>query len=606
MISDLKENRYILHSKKNIWQRPDYQSIAYSDGDETENRVCEIIRTASDLGIFSKELKQGIVDWPTLYHLSSTRANVLRPCEKLLENKIVLEIGCGCGAITRFLGETAQQVLSLEGAIRRAAIARLRTRDLENVEVVADNFESFNIDRKFDVVTLIGVLEYANVFINSGDAINKMLQKASAFLKPGGHLIVAIENQLGLKYFSGAPEDHCGKSFYGIEDRYRKEEVITFGRYGLENTLKTGGFKYVEFLAPFPDYKMPHSILTKQGLEEEEFDSISLVYNAAKRDAQVPEVHVFSQERVWPTVIKNKLGLDLSNSFIVVASKNEKIDLFENNLAFHYSTEREEKYCKSLRFYKESGSISIEEKSLTSLDCKKDSRSNIQLKNSANNEYIYGKNFFDELVNIVTDNSWNINNVKKFLETYLLILKKDIPQLNLNESNLDIHQSIDGQFIDFIPQNIIRVSNGNYEIFDQEWNYHKDIPLGWLVFRALLPLFSLKIQFGESGSSFENSRIGFILAVFDELKCKVDDREISKYAQMEREFQSIVTGIPSNWDWESSKNIPVFRPNVYQTIEKLHHENNLLRQMVREQRAMLTKFDRNIMVRIWRKMKSMF
>ena len=53
--------------------------------------------------------------------------------------KNVLEIGSGCGAITRKLGETCKIVHALEGSYQRALMTKERTKDLENVEV-------FNVD----------------------------------------------------------------------------------------------------------------------------------------------------------------------------------------------------------------------------------------------------------------------------------------------------------------------------------------------------------------------------------------------------------------------------------------------------------------------------
>src|SRR5581483_8313776 len=168
--------------------------------------------------VFSTELARHCTDWPSRYHLSGTRTNVLRPFEEFLCGDI-LEVGAGCGAITRYLGECGGNVLALEGSPRRAAIAASRTRDLNNATVLAEKFDQFNCERKFDVITLIGVLEYANLFTGADQPALAMIERACSLLNPDGRLIVAIENQFGLKYFAGAPEDHIGQSMYGIEGR---------------------------------------------------------------------------------------------------------------------------------------------------------------------------------------------------------------------------------------------------------------------------------------------------------------------------------------------------------------------------------------------------
>ena len=59
----------------------------------------------------------------------------------------VLEIGAGCGAITRYLGECGGNILALEGTPRRAAIASARTRGLDNVTVLSEKFESFKTNK---------------------------------------------------------------------------------------------------------------------------------------------------------------------------------------------------------------------------------------------------------------------------------------------------------------------------------------------------------------------------------------------------------------------------------------------------------------------------
>ena len=70
----------------------------------------------------------------------------------------------------------------------------------------------------YDVVTLIGVFEYASYYLQAEDPFRAMLKTAMAHVKPDGRLYIAIENRLGLKYFAGSAEDHTGVYFDGIEN----------------------------------------------------------------------------------------------------------------------------------------------------------------------------------------------------------------------------------------------------------------------------------------------------------------------------------------------------------------------------------------------------
>ena len=116
------QSDYHLDSVTGVWSQTEYQSIDYSDGEEVEQRLQHIIDTASDISSLSPELRQHCTDWPTIYHLSGLRANILRPFE-ISEEHDVLEIGAGCGALSRYLGECGASVLALEGSLRRACIA---------------------------------------------------------------------------------------------------------------------------------------------------------------------------------------------------------------------------------------------------------------------------------------------------------------------------------------------------------------------------------------------------------------------------------------------------------------------------------------------------
>ena len=113
--SALAQADYQLDASTGIWSRPDFQGINYSDGYKVERRIEAVINSTSDLTVFSAELRSHYTDWASTYHLSSTRANILRPFQ-LTKNQDILEIGAGCGALTRYLGECGAHVLALEGS----------------------------------------------------------------------------------------------------------------------------------------------------------------------------------------------------------------------------------------------------------------------------------------------------------------------------------------------------------------------------------------------------------------------------------------------------------------------------------------------------------
>ncbi len=232
----LHQSGYRLDSTSDVWSRPNFQGINYSDGDEPENRIEVAVDRASDVTVFSSELKLHCTDWASTYHFSPSRANILRPFQ-LSEDQDILEIGAGCGALSRYLGECGANVLALEGSPQRARIARSRTRDQSNVTVVSESLSSFITTWQFDVVTLIGVLEYAAMDSTADDPAKAMLAHVASLVKPDGVLILAIENQLGLKYFSGAPEDHVQTPMYGLEGRYQEKQPRTYGRETLSDML---------------------------------------------------------------------------------------------------------------------------------------------------------------------------------------------------------------------------------------------------------------------------------------------------------------------------------------------------------------------------------
>lgn len=475
---------YIKSEADGVWQRHAHQAFGYSDGDETENRIAALISEASDCSVFSDELHGHIRDWPSMYHLSSLRANLMRPLEPLLQGS-VLEIGSGCGAITRYLGETAQSVLALEGSRRRAHITRMRTRDLDHVQVYCDEFSAFSTQSSFDAVTLIGVLEYAHLFVQGEHPALQMLSKARERLKRDGCLIIAIENQLGLKYFAGAPEDHLGQAMVGIENRYEAGGVRTYGKQALTELVRMAGFESLEFFYPFPDYKLPVSVLSQRAFEHPRFDASAFLALSAGKDPQLAGVPGFSMERVWPVLCANSLAPQLANSFLIVARPHQRASA-SAHLAWHYGTRRKPEYSKETTFLTQEGNDGIEIVRRR-LAPSGDGSGPDPIRQVLEDHVIYEPLplLSEQLIDTVTRPGWTNEQLAAFVLRYARCLTKISGTPLTEQGHILWHQCIAGDYYDCIPQNIRLHPDGSCSAFDLEWRLSEELPLVRLVLRSL-------------------------------------------------------------------------------------------------------------------------
>jgi glycosyltransferase involved in cell wall biosynthesis/2-polyprenyl-3-methyl-5-hydroxy-6-metoxy-1,4-benzoquinol methylase len=546
-----------------LWLRPGYQGLAYSDGDESEERIARIIEQARDLSVLSSELSRHCTDWASLYHLGTARGNILRPFEHCLSGR-VLEIGAGCGAISRYLGECGGQVLSLEGSVRRARIAASRTRDLDNVTVLAERFDAFDTEQRFDVITLIGVLEYASMFSRDSDAALSMLKRVHQLLEPDGKLFIAIENQLGLKYFAGAPEDHLCVPMYGIEGRYIKGQPQTFGRRRLVELITAAGFEQTQFLYPAPDYKLPHSITTERGFGVRSFDAAALAWQNVKKDPQLPGATGFNLERAWPVVIDNGLGMELANSFLIAASRTAEPVVATNILAFHYNTSRQPAFCKASRFVETATGIEVQHQALRA-EVKPDNEGGVRHQLSEVDIYVSGKPLSQRFINIATTPDWGIQDFSLFIRQYLHTLRSLLAERGHACELRDVNEWLPGIFIDAVPHNIIMGGDGSATLIDIEWEASAGVELGHLLLRSLLLLIANATPFHPS--VIPPTRRQFIVESLRAAELPVTDADLGRYIAREALFQAFVTDREAVefLDWKpdqpiNQKVVPVLPP----------------------------------------------
>jgi SAM-dependent methyltransferase len=299
------------------------QPFDYSDGHDEEKKLLKIIETISDVSAASWTLQSAIESWAQRYHLSIERGAIIR-CLPFSPASRVLELGAGCGAVTRILAETYASVDAVEASPMRATICASRCRDLHNVRVFVADINAINPEPVYDLVLLVGVLEWSKSYVEGADPFKRCLEIACRSLKQDGVLIIAIENQLGIKYFFGIGEDHCGAEMEGLHGYPVFKRVQTFSKAKLANLVGQTGMTSIRFLYPYPDYKLARVVLTDQAVS---LQSEAIGYWASRQrfeDYLKPERRLDgNQSLIMGELAKAGLLGELSNSFLLLASRRE-------------------------------------------------------------------------------------------------------------------------------------------------------------------------------------------------------------------------------------------------------------------------------------------
>ncbi len=127
----------------------------------------------------------------------------------------VLEVGSGMGAITGVLARKAGSVTCVELSRKRSLINAYRNQDCGNVTIHVGNFKDIEptLPCDYDYVLLVGVFEYGQSYIDSDTPFEDFMRINQKHVGPGGNLVIAIENKMGMKYWAGCMEDLCRPFF---------------------------------------------------------------------------------------------------------------------------------------------------------------------------------------------------------------------------------------------------------------------------------------------------------------------------------------------------------------------------------------------------------
>ena len=348
-------------------------SISYSDGAEIESFILSLVRSAKRIDSSANIGREHYSQWAVQYHLSAQRQNLVRHLD--WSGLKVMEVGAGMGAVSRYLAERCKHLTVVEGTQARFDVLAARLRDLTNWDGKVGNFESVRTESDYDVVCLIGVLEYSELFVKpaQGDSsFVTMLKRARSCLKPGGAVLVAIENRLGLKYFAGCSEDHTNQIFDGICGYPQGPSPRTFSRAELRAVLAEAGLDNVVEQYPFPDYKLPSGVFGEAMVDRYPATAAELAVAQPYQDYAYAGSTLFPCSLFWesshgqPNLIK-----ELSNSFLFLASASQKSEALSSLLETARKREELAWYYARLRtqpvktvFRESSGALAIEKEML--------------------------------------------------------------------------------------------------------------------------------------------------------------------------------------------------------------------------------------------------
>jgi SAM-dependent methyltransferase/DNA-directed RNA polymerase subunit RPC12/RpoP len=251
----------------------------------------------------------------------------------------VLDIGSGLGAITHALALNFRQVVSLEPVLERAIFTSLRVQQerLDHVEVISANILDMPFfDNSFDLIVMNGILEWIgewDLHHRPDQAQLHVLTKVHRLLKPGGILLIGIENRIGLAFLLGSP-DHYGIAYTSLLPRpwatfYLKKKAAGFYRTalnpkkeyrtytytlrGYRQLLLKAGFEKTAFYLPYPNYNSPLEIIPL---------ATNTIFAACYFNRVTYRSHWLKRVVRW-LALKTGLWRHLASHFLIMAPKQQ-------------------------------------------------------------------------------------------------------------------------------------------------------------------------------------------------------------------------------------------------------------------------------------------
>lgn len=500
-----------------------------------EEKVIEYINSKNPEDyqeIVKKDLEDEVV-----LGLSDIRKNLIYSYD-FKENASVLEIGGHLGEVTGSLCEKNEKVVTIEFCKKRAEAIAKRHENCNNLEIIVGNLQDIKIEEKFDYITLIGVLEYAQQIFDTEYPVLDLLKYCMNLLNPDGKLLIATNNKFALKSYIGDIDECTGITFDSITGYKSSRKQYKFGKKQIEEFLKQAEFNYYKFYYPLPDYKLPSLIFSDSYLPSSSKINGYFPYYASNSFVFYSEVDAYD------AIIKENKEMFpfFANSYFIEASKQE----FKNDVRFvSFNNYRKEEYQLMTKIRE-----TIVEKTYINKKAKK------HLENMADNihslnedkieilDQVRGEKITSQFIKsklasqIISDNVKKPDEVLKILEKYKNTIEKlsveynpeektvfEKYEIEVDNNTLNKFRYLKNGYWDMILKNCFIIDD-RLVFFDQEW-MEKNVPMEFLIYRSIVNIEKLRSRIDEY-QLYEKMGIKEYISIFEELDRKITEKIIDE------------------------------------------------------------------------------
>ncbi len=258
---------------------------------------------------WTKELEESR-SYNRIYHLSDIRENLVGFLPVSRADR-VLELGCGCGALTGSLARRAGSVTALDTDPRYCELCLLRHKEQENL-IVENADPMVFLEKTKERYTMILLVDELKRTEEQNQA-KELLKACHEKLTDGGQVVIAVPNRYGLRYFAGSAYPQTESYFTGIDGRFGEEPHTCFSRKELRNLLAETGYQDPYFYYPYPDHHFPLSVFS----DDRQPGSGELMTNQLNFDWE--RFSLFDENRAFEGIREEGSFPYFSNSYLVMA-----------------------------------------------------------------------------------------------------------------------------------------------------------------------------------------------------------------------------------------------------------------------------------------------